>query len=160
VAQVDGMAASAAYYVASQTEAIYAHRMDMVGSIGTIMMMYDWHEFYEKEGIEAVPIATGKYKAAGAEGTEITEAQRADFQRIVDAYYKDFLSMVSRGRGMTATQVKELADGRVFMPGESIANGLIDGIQTFEQTLAAVTPKSSAAKNYQADVKIRLSERA
>lgn len=132
-AQIDGMAASAGYYVASQASSIVAHRMDMVGSIGTLLLLYDYSKMFEEEGIEAVAIDTGEYKSAGVMGTEITDAQRADFQRIVDAYFADFKAMVRRGRNVP--QLDELADGRVFMAKEALKNGLIDGIQTFEQTL-------------------------
>ena len=160
VAQVDGMAASAGYYVASQADKIYAHRMDMVGSIGTRMMLYDFHKMFEKEGVEAVPIDTGKFKSAGAEGTEITKEQRADFQRIVDTYYQDFLNMISRGREMDVKNVKPLADGRVFIGQEAVDNGLIDGLQTFEETYAqirqAVVESQGTPRRDRASRKIRL----
>lgn len=133
---VSGMCASAAYYVASQGTAIYANRMDLIGSIGTRMMLYDFHKMFEAEGIEAVPIDTGVHKSAGAMGTEITEEQRAEFQRIVDAYFADFLAVIGRGRKIDG--LKELADGRMFMAEEAVANGLIDGIRGIGQTLGEI----------------------
>lgn len=135
IAQVDGMAASAAYYVASQATKIYAGRMDLIGSIGTRLMLYDFSRAFEKEGVRAIPIDTGKYKSAGAMGTEITKEQQADFQRLVDAYFNDFVSTIVRGRGMAESQVRKVADGRVFTAAEALELGLIDGIQTIENTL-------------------------
>jgi ClpP class serine protease len=76
-ALVDGMAASAAYYVASQADRIVLGRNDLVGSIGTRMMLYDFSRQFENDGVEAVPIDTGKHKSAGALGTKITDEQRA-----------------------------------------------------------------------------------
>lgn len=133
---VSGMCASAGYYVASQATAIYANRMDLIGSIGTRMMLYDFHKMFETEGIEAIPIDTGIHKSAGAMGTEITEEQRAEFQRIVDAYFADFLAVIRRGRKIDG--LKELADGRMFMAEEAVANGLIDGIRGIDQTLGEI----------------------
>lgn len=135
-AQVDGLAASAGYYLAAQAERIFAGRMDLVGSIGTRMMVYDWHRLFAKEGVEALPIDTGPFKSAGAMGTEVTAEQRAYFQSIVDAYYGDFLAAIQRGRGMAESSLRAVADGRVFPATDAMALGLIDGIQTFEQTLA------------------------
>lgn len=143
VTVVDGMAASAAYYVASQTKRIMVGRSDLVGSIGTRMMLYDYSKMFEKEGIEAVPIDTGEFKSAGAVGTKITDAQRADFQRIVDFYFADFLAAVSRGRGMSEDDVRKIADGRMFTPQEAMASRLIDGVSTYERTLGELRGQMS-----------------
>jgi len=159
IAQIDGMAASAAYYVASQATAIYSHRMDMIGSIGTYMLLYDMSKMAEQQGVEAVLIATGDYKGAGSPGTEITTEQRADFQRIVDAFFADFTAVVDRGRGAKINGLAGLADGRVFMAAEAQASGLIDGVQTFEETISSLrvhARKPSLATAM--DVDIRLAE--
>jgi capsid assembly protease len=142
-AVVDGMAASAAYYVASQAKRVVAGRNDMVGSIGTRLMLYDYSKMFAKEGIEAVPIDTGEFKSAGAFGTKITEAQRADFQRLVDFYYADFLSTVARGRGMREEDVRKVADGRLFPPSEAMTSRLIDGVSTLERTLTEMRAAKS-----------------
>jgi signal peptide peptidase SppA len=138
IAQVEGMAASAAYWIASQADSIKVGRMDLVGSIGARLMLYDWSKAFEIAGIEAVPIDTGEFKSAGAPGTEITEAQRADFQRLIDAAFDDFVRDVSAGRNLTDKQVRAVGDGRLFTPEESLQAGLIDGVATLEQTLAEI----------------------
>ncbi len=147
IAQVDGLAASAAYYVASQATKIYSGRMDMVGSIGTRIMLYDFSRLFKNEGIEAVPIDTGKFKSAGAMGVEITDEQKADFQRIVNAYYNDFLAAIKRGRPMTMPAIRKVADGRVFLASEALELGLIDGIQPIEKTLRQLQPRSQRRRN-------------
>jgi len=162
VAQVDGMAASAAYYVASQATAIYAHRMDLIGSIGTRLMLYDWHRLFEKEGVEAVPIDTGEFKSAGALGTEITQSQRADFQRIVDAYFEDFRAAIIRGRGLSVDAVNAVADGRIWTATEAMAGGLglIDGIQPLERTLADLQSRNiDQRRSRRASAVARVAER-
>lgn len=142
IAQVDGMAASAAYWVASQATRIVMGPTDMVGSIGVRMMLYDFSKLYENEGVEPVPIDTGEFKSAGAEGTKITEAQRADFQRVVDQMFEMFLASVAKGRGVSADRVREVADGRVFLAEEAISLGLADGVQSMDATLAGLRARS------------------
>lgn len=139
IAQVCGMAASAHYYVASQAHQIYAHRMDMIGSIGTKIILLDASKAFKEEGLETVVIDTGEFKSAGALGTEITEAQRADFQRVVDAFFDDFVNMIARGRGMSKAKVREAADGRMFLPDEAQGMGLINGVRTLDETVARLT---------------------
>lgn len=136
IAQVDGMAASAGYMIASQATEIYAGREDMTGSIGVRLMLYDFSKLFEEVGIEAVPIDTGEFKSAGAMGTEITERQREDFQRIVDTYFDGFVDAIMRGRDMAEAGVREVADGRIFVGQESVDLGLVDGIQTMRETLS------------------------
>ena len=135
IAQVDGMAASAGYYIAAATDRIFAGRMDMVGSIGTILPLYDFSKAFEKAGVEAVPIDTDQYKHAGMMGTKLTKAQRADFQRIVDAYYLDFLVVAARGRHMPPEKITDLG-ARVFVGEEAKRAGLVDALQTFNETFA------------------------
>lgn len=154
IAQVDGMAASAAYYVGSQAHEIYAGRMDMVGSIGARSMLYDFSKMFETEGIRPVPIDTGKFKSAGAMGTKITKEQEADFQRIVDSYFADFLATVLRGRSkLSEKELREVADGRMFLSTEAINLGLIDQVRTMEETLrefvASRSPKNKAMTTQQ-----------
>lgn len=142
VAQVDGLAASAAYWVASQAHAIYSHRTDMVGSIGTRIMLYDYSRLFQNAGIEAVPIDTGPYKSAGAFGAEITADQRAYFQEIVDKTNAEFAMAVKAGRGMTDEQFKAVGDGRVFVAKDAKKLGLINGVQDSQKTLAGLQKSS------------------
>lgn len=136
VAFVEGMAASAAYYLASQAQTIVAQQMDYIGSIGTRLMLYDFSELFQKEGVRAIPIDTGEFKSAGAMGTKITENQVAYFQGLVDAHFKNFLSAIQRGRGLTGEKLQAVADGRVFLAAEALSLGLIDGIEKSETFVA------------------------
>ena len=150
VAHVEGIAASAALWVVSQADRITVGRMDLVGSIGVRVLLFDLSKAFKEAGIEAVVIDTGEFKSAGVEGTEITENQRADFRRIVDFFFDDFVGAVAEGRGLTEKQVRTIADGRMFTPAEAIASGLIDGISSIDEVMAAfhVKPlrKTSASR--------------
>ena len=145
IAQVDGMAASAAYYVAALTNEVYAHRMDLVGSIGTIWPMYDDSELYAEMGVKPVMISTEPperpYKSMGWPGTVITAEQIAYAQTIVDRYGKDFRRALMIGRRMSIPQVDAIADGRVFFPADAMQLGLIDGIRTMQDTLNTLRNK-------------------
>lgn len=156
ITQVEGMAASAAYYVASQSDRVMVGRTDLVGSIGTRIMLYDFSKAFEEAGIKAIPIDTGEYKSAGAMGTEITESQQEDFKRLVDFYFKDFIEVVARGRNITESAVQEVADGRLYTPTEAIESGLIDGVATLEKTLSEQRMKTSGRATDSARARLRL----
>lgn len=143
VAQSNGLISSAAYYVASQADKIFAKRMDMIGSIGTRMMLYDFSQMLANFGVRPVPIDTGAYKSLGAFGTEITEDQTSYLQGIVDSHQKEFAEVVQRGRGFSAKSFAAVADGRLFLGEQALALGLIDAIQKPQETLAAMPRRQS-----------------
>lgn len=150
VAQVECMAASAALYVASQASEVYAGRMDLIGSIGTTIQLFDLSEMFKNEGIRSVVIDTGEHKSTGAPGEPITENQEAEIQRIVNGFFKDFKKAVVRGReSMTAKDVSSIADGRIFFASEAKEFGLIDGIQTTDKTMSKVGKTKTRVKTRQ-----------
>lgn len=151
--QTSGTMASAAYYAASQADKIYAGRMDMIGSIGTRLMLYDFSKYFDSLGIKAIPIDTGPLKSAGAVGTEITAEQQAYFQDVVNRYFDDFVSVVARGRSMSKAEVRKLADGRMYMADEAVKNGLIDGIQTLPETIGKLNGRYQSQRKAAAEIR-------
>lgn len=138
-AHVDDLTASAAYWVASQADAIYANSATaLVGSIGTIMTVYDASKAADAEGISVRVFATGPLKGAGTPGTEITSEQAAYFQRMVDATQAHFDAAVRQGRGMSASDLAAVRSGGVWLADEAIGLKLIDGIRPLEKTLSAL----------------------
>lgn len=138
VAQVTGMAAPAGYKLACQFDQVFAQRADTIGSIGTILPLYDYSRQFENDGIRPVPITAPKgspFKHAGMYGTEITPEQEADFQKWIDDLFGTFKDVVMRGRAMGEAQFDAVAGGQVWLAPEAVGLGLIDGVQTIEQTL-------------------------
>lgn len=144
IAQVEGMAASAGFYIASQASKVFAGPADTVGSIGTVLVVTDMSKMAEQMGIRVVVISTGEFKGTGTPGTELTDSQEAYLQGIVDAYFADFKQAVRKGRKMSKEDVDAAADGRIFMAKDALRMGLIDGISSLEQTLSGFVDKTRA----------------
>jgi len=146
IAVADRMIASGAYYLASQATAVYAAGRDaLVGSIGTVLLAYDYSEAFEQMGIKPVILSTGPFKATGAMGTELTDEQRDYLQGLVDETQQQFAAAVQAGRGLTDEQLKTATDGRIFMPPEAERLGLIDGVKSFAEVLEETTAKFGRA---------------
>ncbi|MFO0806668.1 MAG: S49 family peptidase [Gemmataceae bacterium] len=142
-AHIDDLGASAAYYVASQANLIYANTADaLVGSIGTMMMIYDASGAFEKEGIKPMLFKTGPLKGAGSMGSAVSEEQAAYFQKIIDGLQEGFDAAVKSGRGLSAKELDAVRTGGVFLASEAKQLRLIDGIRPLAKTLAEL----SAAK--------------
>lgn len=138
VTYFEDLGASAAYWVGSSSDAVYANnKTALIGSIGTFMALYDMSGMAQKEGIKAKVYATGPLKGAGFPGAEITEEQDQYFQAMVDTLQIEFSSAVKANRGLNDKQLADVSTGGVFTAAEALAKGLIDGIQSFEQTIEA-----------------------
>ena len=134
---IEDLGASAAYYVASQTDRIYANeRSALVGSIGTLMGVYDVSGAAAKEGVKALVFATGPLKGTGFPGSEVTDEQQAYLQAIVDQTQRSFDQAVREGRGLSDEDLAAVRSGAVFVAEEAQRLKLIDGVQTLDATLA------------------------
>lgn len=125
------MAASAGYYLACQTDELWATPSAMVGSIGTVMRMVDTDRAYKNAGYDPVTIRSHELKCIGAGA--VTPNQQSELQRECMSYFNQFKEAVMRGRGMTEEQVDELATGQVWVGEELLDLGLVDNIGSIEK---------------------------
>lgn len=147
-AYIEDVGASAAYWLASQAERVYANRSALVGSIGTYAVVRDWSAAMEGGGVKTHVIRAGALKGAGTMGEKISDELLAELQKIVEGVNAFFLEGVARGRGLSPAVVAKLADGRIHMAEEAKRLGLIDDIGTMADAMAFAArgqPARSAA---------------
>lgn len=133
VAYADGQMCSAAYWMASQSSAIYAWDEACIGSIGVYSAFLDRSREMEMAGIKPMIFKSGEHKAMGFVGTSLTEKERAMIQARVDDIGAKFRSTVSAGRARTIAD--DVMQGQSFTASESLANGLIDSISNYATAL-------------------------
>lgn len=143
-AQIDDEGASAAYWIASQASAVYANPSAHVGSIGVYAVIEDSSEAAAAAGVKVHVISTGGMKGAMADGTPVTDEQIAYAQERVDAANGMFTGAIKKGRRMSYAKVAKVNDGRVYGTTDSLALGLIDGIQRMDDTMAMVRKERKA----------------
>jgi len=146
-AQIDDLAASAALWIASQADQVFANATALVGSIGTYMVVYDSSEAFEREGVKVHVISTGDLKGAMVEGSKITKAQLAAEQELVNDINDFFVNAMADGRDLSREAIEDIADGRVWIAAKAQKLGLIDGIQTFPQTLETIRRQISGQRS-------------
>lgn len=135
-AAIESYAASGGYYEACAADEIYANRNAITGSIGVIMGEFvDMSGLMDKLGIDVQYITSGPNKSMGNYYQALTEEQKAIYQSICDEYYDRFVEIVAQSRGMDQEKVYQLADGRVYSAGQALEHGLIDGLESFDDTL-------------------------
>lgn len=137
IAQVNAMAASAAYWMASAADEIVVTPSGEVGSIGVYTVHDDISAALEKLGVKKTLISAGKFKGEGAPFQPFSEEALAYTQSRVDAYYGMFVDRVAEGRGVTADSVRNgFGQGRMVGARDAVLQGMADRVGTMQETLA------------------------
>ena len=136
---VNPLAASAAYYIASQANEIIGVPSSDTGSIGVYVMHQEISEMAAREGVKVTFISAGENKLDGNAYEPLSETARAHIQSEVDLIYTDFLSAVARGRKTSVSRVeKSFGQGRTFMAAAARSAGMIDKVMTLDKAYASV----------------------
>lgn len=143
VALADSLAASAAYWVASQAHEVVVAPGGDVGSVGVFLAHEEISGMLESMGIVETLIFAedSPFKVDGNPFEPLSETARAFYQERVDAAMSDFVATVARGRGVEADQVIErFGQGRLVRAREAVRAGMADRIDTLSGTLARFLP--------------------
>lgn len=131
------LAASGGYYISCAADKIYANRNTLTGSIGVIAGgSMDLTKLMENLGIKYTTVHAGKNKNMGNYNEPLSDEQREIFQSIADECYDQFTSIVAANRKMKKSDVVKLADGRVYTAHQAEQNGLIDRIDSWDNTVS------------------------
>lgn len=126
------MAASGGYYVSAPADQIYASNETMTGSIGVIMQSINFSQLAEDLGVEFESYASGDMKEMLSGYQDPSEEESEYVQGMVDTMFDNFVNVVAEGRDMTEDEVRDVADGRIFMGEDAVDNGLVDEIGYIE----------------------------
>ena len=139
VASMDSVAASGGYYIAAACDSIVANPGTITGSIGVVLQWFDMEELVKWAKMKPESITSGPLKAAGSPYRELTDAERAYFQRIVLQLHAQFVTAIAEGRKgkITHAEVAKLADGRVFTGEEAKTLKLVDQLGTIDDAVSA-----------------------
>jgi len=147
---IDGMAASAGYWIASAVDRgrLFMTPSGEVGSIGCFAMHLDRSEQLAKDGVKATIIRAPEWKAEFNPLEPLSQSARDYEQASVSKLYGEFVLAVSRHRGVSQQQVvMNFGRGRTVDSDHAIANHMVDKVMSFPQfveMLLADTSKSPA----------------
>jgi len=135
VASMGDVAASGAYWVAACTDQIVANPGTLTGSIGVIMQTPNLQGLYEKLGVGTETFKSGSHKDMGSPSRPVTPEERAIFQSMIDDIFSQFVDVVAKGRHKDVSEVRQLADGRVFTGRQAMEIGLVDRLGDFHDAV-------------------------
>lgn len=132
VASISTVGASGAYYVSSATNKIYADNGSVVGSIGVIAEWVNYGDLLRWAKLKQEVLKVGEFKDTGDPSREMTPAERAYMQGLIDNMYTQFVSAVAEGRHAKVDDIKSIADGRVWTGEQALGMHLIDQVADFQ----------------------------
>lgn len=145
-AMVEGMSASAAYWLTSQARDVVLTPSGEVGSIGVRMMHVDVSKMLDDQGIKVTELYSGNFKTEWSPYKPLSqEAIDAETPRL-QAMHRDFINAVSDTRGQRlAQQMREsrIGEGRMFSSNDALSHGLVDKLQSSREFYKSIVPESS-----------------
>ncbi|GAA5148088.1 hypothetical protein GCM10023213_43700 [Prosthecobacter algae] len=136
-----GQMCSAAYWIASQCDAVYATPSARVGSIGVMLPFIDSAEKFRSQGLKVEVFAAGKFKGMGTPGVSLSEEQRALIQSDIEEVAADFKSAVlARGRKIP----DEAMEGQSFSARKAQRFNLAGTVKSRDEVIARL--RSIAAR--------------
>jgi protease IV len=142
VVSIETVGASGAYYIASASNKIYADQGSIVGSIGVIAEWVNYGDLLKWAKLKSIVFKTGEFKDTGNPTRELTPAEQAYMQSLIDNMFGQFVHAVADGRGMKFDDVKAIANGKVWTGEQALSMKLIDNVGDFE---AAVKDTAKSA---------------
>jgi protease-4 len=137
VVSMASTAASGAYYIACAADSIFANPGSITGSIGVIAQWYDYSDLLRWAKMQSIVIKSGDLKDSGSGFRPMTDEEKVYFQSLIDDMHGQFVSAVSESRDIPESEVRQLADGRVYTGLQAKEKQLIDEIGTFQDAVAA-----------------------
>jgi signal peptide peptidase SppA len=128
-----GQMCSAAYWIASQCDAVYATPSARVGSIGVMLPFIDSAEKFRSQGLKVEVFAAGKFKGMGTPGVSLSEEQRALIQSDIEEVAADFKTAVlARGRKIP----DEAMEGQSFSARKAQRFNLAGTVKSRDEVIA------------------------
>lgn len=147
IACIMSLGCSGAYYLACGADGILAQPSAVTGSIGTIMQTVSFKGTMDLIGIRAVAIKSGELKDMASPLKQLTGQEQEVLSGIIMDFYEQFLGVVLEHRNqLTETQLRELADGRVFTAYQARENRLIDRTGYLWDAIAWAREKANLGK--------------
>lgn len=137
IAVASPYAFSAAHWIGTQGSAFYASTSGQVGSVGVRGGHVDISGLEDKLGMKTTLIASSPQKIAAHPYAPLSDEDRADIQREIDAMNQSFVAAIARGRGIAAADVPGIhGQGRTFSAAEAAQNGVTDGVMTLRDAVS------------------------
>ena len=135
VISMGSVAASGGYYVAAAGDRIVANPGTLTGSIGVKMEFANLEKLLEKIGVKGMVVKAGEYKDMGSPFREMSAEEHRLLQAVIDDVHSQFIEAVAKGRNLPETEVRTIADGRIFTGRQALQLKLVDQLGDLDDSI-------------------------
>ncbi|MGE0632857.1 MAG: protease SohB [Pseudobdellovibrionaceae bacterium] len=133
VVSVDKVAASGGYLMVCTANKILSARFAIIGSIGVVAQVPNFHKLLKKNQIDYNEYTAGEFKRTVSMLAEITPAGEAKFKDQLEQTHTLFKNFVSKNRPQL--QMEKVATGEYWYGEQALSLGLVDSLQTSDDYL-------------------------
>lgn len=137
-AVIADMGASGAYYIAAASDAIYADKASIVGSIGVLMNGFGFVRTLEDLGVERRLLTAGEHKGILDPFSPMGSQDQAFLQGLLNRLHQQFIGAVKAGRGTRLKDDPRIFSGLFWSGEEAVELGLVDGLASSSQVAREV----------------------
>ena len=143
VVSMGDYAASGGYYIACNTDKIFAQPTTLTGSIGIFGIFPNIGGLTDKLGIKFDNVKTNKYSDFGATYRPMNTEERTILQRYINNGYELFTKRCAEGRNMNIDSLKAIAEGRIYSGTDAMRLGLVDEMGGLEEAITFAAKKAN-----------------
>lgn len=132
---VDKVAASGGYMMACVAQQIIAAPFAVLGSIGVLAQLPNFHRLLKKHDVDFELLTAGEYKRTLTLFGENTDKGREKFVEDLETTHGLFKAFVAENR--PALDIDRVATGEIWYGRDAIDMGLIDALQTSDAFIQA-----------------------
>lgn len=145
VAFIEGMAASAAYWIISGASRIIASSdLDRIGSIGTMLMVEDLQPVLEAQGVKFHEVYASLSVDKNSDFNQVLDGKYESYRKnVLDVINTKFHSSIKTSRPAVD---ESTMTGKMYFAPEAIALGLIDEIGSLEYAITVAAALSPVIK--------------
>jgi len=132
---VDTVAASGGYMMASVADKIIAAPFAIIGSIGVVAGIPNFHRVLQKHEVDYHLFTAGKYKRTVTPFSEVTDEGKQKLQDDLTAIHEAFKQLIKDGR--PDVDIEEIATGEYWLATQAKEKGLVDEIMTSDDYLCS-----------------------
>jgi serine protease SohB len=141
---VDKVAASGGYLMACVADRIIAAPFAVVGSIGVLAQVPNFHRMLDERGVTVEQVKAGRYKRTVSMFGEVTDEDRDKLREELEDIHALFQGMIAKHR--PALDLKRVATGEYWYGTRALELGLVDEIGTSDDWLARLLDERDAWK--------------
>jgi protease IV len=149
VVSMGDVAASGGYWIASDSNRIFAEPNTITGSIGVFGVLFNGAKLANDNGITWDSVKTGTYADTQTVSRPKSPQELALYQRSVNRIYNMFLNKVSQGRKLPEQKVAEIAQGRVWSGVAAKEIGLVDEIGGLNSAIAYAVKEAKLGEDWE-----------